>query len=810
MSYSNVKSVVIDIADNWDATEWGMAVRSIEFLNTDSDVISLTASDFTAYATTYNYLDDNSHPRNAFDTTLSKTGIDLNNEWYSDCDNYSGANQITDQRLICVFNNTQSINGIVVNNHHWYGDTLGIGIKNVKIYFSTDTITDTTYNASISNSTLVFDGQIAQHVSSDVVDDQVLTLIVIDPESEGSISESLDVTDSVEYDYIEWNRTIDDESLGIADDVSVVVNYQLITNESLVIVDSSQNSISLNGLLIDDSLSLTETITPFRIYLLGVADSLGVSETITAKEIYDVITILDGLGLYDNVKSSLILQLADGLVVVDSATANRLITLIESLQAVDAATPQYSGNATINDNVMVIDTPILLKVLLGSIEESLSVVDAANPQLLLLIQEYLNIRDVIIGSKSISASLSDSVNAVDSAIAKWLLSITESLISTDTATPQFSIFVSDFANIVESLNALSIRNVAVADSLVAVDNVIISWLLNLSESLGVDDAFIATIYGEIAEYINVRDSLNVIAQYSLGVDDAILITDEAIAKWLISLVETVGIEDAALAVNAIYEAVSESLTLAETLEILGVWNRNVSETITMSDTASLMFYLLESVEDSLGVADTVSVVSIIAEILSESLSVADDVIGSRKFALVALESLDIVDDVASNSRYGLTVQEMLSVNLTMILDGEVYECFVLNTSKFHPSAYSNFSFNSYCVFRNRAFAANSLGIFEITGDTDNGSDIHTGLILHDTDFGLPSKKKFRKAYLTIDGDNPLLVMESDGVRKAYTIDNKGMADASRTVKGREWTISVSDFEVLESMKLIPVILARGN
>jgi hypothetical protein len=73
-----------------------------------------------------------------------------------------------------------------------------------------------------------------------------------------------------------------------------------------------------------------------------------------------------------------------------------------------------------------------------------------------------------------------------------------------------------------------------------------------------------------------------------------------------------------------------------------------------------------------------------------------------------------------------------------------------------------------------------------------------------------NKKRFRKAYLGISGTAPVMVMEQEGgERKVYTIDDKGMVDASREIDGREWVLSVSDFDDLDSIKLIPVILARG-
>ena len=67
--------------------------------------------------------------------------------------------------------------GITINNSHVTGAQTTRGVKNTKIWTSTDEITSHTYGEAIPNSTLIFDGVIDEHVAVDQVDDQILTLI---------------------------------------------------------------------------------------------------------------------------------------------------------------------------------------------------------------------------------------------------------------------------------------------------------------------------------------------------------------------------------------------------------------------------------------------------------------------------------------------------------------------------------------------------------------------------------------------------------------------------------------------------------
>jgi len=143
------------------------------------------------------------------------------------------------------------------------------------------------------------------------------------------------------------------------------------------------------------------------------------------------------------------------------------------------------------------------------------------------------------------------------------------------------------------------------------------------------------------------------------------------------------------------------------------------------------------------------------------------------------------------------------------MDGEVYECYVLNTPKFMPSVYSGFDFNSYCTFEGKAYGANAAGIYELTGETDAGQAINTGVVLSQTTFGVPDNKKLRRAWLGISGTTPTLVLEvEDGTRRAYTIDNYGEVGSDREVSGKKWKLTVANFNELDFIKILPVALAR--
>ena len=162
------KSIILDIADSWGATDY-IILRSLELLDVDGAVIPLVAIDFTTYNTT-NFSVSSYGPDYAFDTSILKTGSINNTSWLS------GSGYLTNQRVICVLNTPIDVYGITINNGHHFGDWEIKGLKNVVINLSSDEITSVVYDSSMTNSTVIFDGILAQHTAVDEVDDQVLVL----------------------------------------------------------------------------------------------------------------------------------------------------------------------------------------------------------------------------------------------------------------------------------------------------------------------------------------------------------------------------------------------------------------------------------------------------------------------------------------------------------------------------------------------------------------------------------------------------------------------------------------------------------
>jgi len=174
MSFT-AKSVILDIANSYGGTTF-LGIRSVDFWF-ESSKITIAEADITCYATSS--FDANYPPSHTFETALIKTSTITGTQWVS------GNGQLTNQRLICVFDTSQEFDEIRINNHHNTGADGTRGAQNVKITISTDAISDTTYNAAVANSSVIYNSTFDAHTASNVEDEQILTLIV--PEITGDV-----------------------------------------------------------------------------------------------------------------------------------------------------------------------------------------------------------------------------------------------------------------------------------------------------------------------------------------------------------------------------------------------------------------------------------------------------------------------------------------------------------------------------------------------------------------------------------------------------------------------------------------------
>lgn len=347
----------------------------------------------------------------------------------------------------------------------------------------------------------------------------------------------------------------------------------------------------------------------------------------------------------------------------------------------------------------------------------------------------------------------------------------------------------------------------VIDAIFLYEELVHGWAVSNTESLVLSDTIAEVLGLVIDEWLTltdaqtsnwngreiIPDTLNLFdisqgaKKYADTIDESLVGADTALLKLTVSALEYLGFSDLVSALKTMAQGLSDGASLSDSSAV--AYAAAIQEALSAVDSAALMTTFIGRISESLGLSDLSSLI--------------------KRVSPTATSSLVLAESISNKGTFYSAVYDTLSMNVTVELAGEVYECYVLNTPKFMPSMYSVFDFNSYCVFENRAFGANSVGIYELTGTTDAGATIRTGAVLSQTDFGAPNQKRFRRGYLGVSGTSPVMVLETeDGGRQAYSIDAEGKTVFSHDQKSKKWKLAIADFDELDSIKLIPVVLSK--
>lgn len=429
---------------------------------------------------------------------------------------------------------------------------------------------------------------------------------------------------------------------------------------------------------------------------------------------------------------------------------------------------------------------------LGLISEDVSVDDAfstAGSTFNAEIYEESSVHAEILGTARYALTINDGMDLADATtvVPVYYKTCDESLILTDTASVALSITAEDGAMLYD--DAQPGWGKTVSDGFDIADTVAKILGIPCPDSLTLQDSVVTKWVGQeiINEILEIYDLPKDIFQFSKTVNDGFDIADTLSYRLAVTVIENILLTEAVSATKDFIETINDTAALTD--EATRGFEKTIDESLVNTDTVAVITSFFNSIAESLTATDTNTMVKRLWETLTDTIA--------------------FVDTVASKGTLYNVVYDTLGLLAEVEFAGETWECYILNTPKFYPSMYSGFNFNSYAVFENRAFGANDVGIYELTGDTDAGAEIHTGVVLNETDFNSPNQKRFRRAYLGISGTAPKMVFEcEDGKREVYDIDTEGKTVVSSDLKSKSWKLSIADFEELSSMKLIPVVLTK--
>jgi hypothetical protein len=205
---------------------------------------------------------------------------------------------------------------------------------------------------------------------------------------------------------------------------------------------------------------------------------------------------------------------------------------------------------------------------------------------------------------------------------------------------------------------------------------------------------------------------------------------------------------------------------------------------------------------------------------SSSTPSADTVSITKALSEIHMEELDLSDAQQENGVFNITVTDEFSFETELTISGETYEGWVVNLETNAASFYEWGRFSSFTKFNGKYYGTTDEGLFELNGDTDNGTQINAFIDTGVSDMDIQFDKRVLRAYVGIrlDGAMLLKTVVGDNVVRTYRLigQNKGMV-RQRVPLGRgvdsvygQFTlenVDGVDFE-LDCIQVFPVVMGR--
>lgn len=383
----------------------------------------------------------------------------------------------------------------------------------------------------------------------------------------------------------------------------------------------------------------------------------------------------------------------------------------------------------------------------------------------------------------------DSMDFVDALESICGMSIKDWMTITDTESNNWkgsepiadSWFIFDVAENVRAYYKLISENVDVTD---AANMALRLMLVDIFACIDTPGSTWTGIKG-IESTVGTTDTLLAIKHFNNLIADGMSIEDAIKISLRLLVADKLSATDSALSIGKFQHLADDSMTIEDIVS--RAFPRTISDSMDFTDVGLIDFLALLQISDSFTIAETNHPGLTIKQIVSD-----------------AFESLD-----AAEAKILLQelIQDGMALEVSVVLDGELWECWVLNTSAFHVSVYSGYNYNSYAVFNDTAYGCKSDGIYELSGDDDDGTEFHSGIILPQTKFGADNKKRFRRAWMGVSGNDLTLKVETESGSRTYSMVDTEIG-ITRDLKGRSWTFSLEDFDSLDSISLVPVILSK--
>lgn len=148
------------------------------------------------------------------------------------------------------------------------------------------------------------------------------------------------------------------------------------------------------------------------------------------------------------------------------------------------------------------------------------------------------------------------------------------------------------------------------------------------------------------------------------------------------------------------------------------------------------------------------------------------------------------------------------------------EAWGINYETNAPYRFYRFPANAMCRFKGKTYVSNFAGVYEVTGETDNGQKINSQVTLPKSNFGDSRNKRIPEVYLGVrsTGKMQLKVVANSDAARYYALNTGSdyvrgsRATVGKGLEANYWQLAVANIDgapfALDSLEFSPVLLKR--
>lgn len=437
--------------------------------------------------------------------------------------------------------------------------------------------------------------------------------------------------------------------------------------------------------------------------------------------------------------------------------------------------------------------------------------------------EQLGLTEALSVSLELTGALADTLAAVTKIV--YLARIA----STDTLSLGDSLPFGALFQAASSLQAQALLSgqlelgVSVADSLSVEDKAAFVLKLLTASQLVLSDTLVANpaLMLRAADTVHLATSVNAALDIKTLCEDNLELAEAF--SFLLGLVSNETIETASQLTLARVVHLADTITLISrnvmTLELAC----SLFEALTLLTTLDSRHALVAS--DALALTDSL-VTQLLAQMAqADTLELVDQMQSGFIFLGQTQDALSLIEDTTVSLMTLLRQRDVIAFVGRLPLGDDDYQAWVLNSDSLGITQYTNFAFNSLVQWRGRNFALSDTGLYELTGDDDDGVPIEALLRTGDLTFGTSSHKRVDRAYLYLTSSDDVYfktISTHRGQRNEtwYRVNYREDADDGQTRRvrlgkgnrGTTWAFELTnidggDFD-LRGAEVLPVIMKR--